>query len=93
MGTSRKRAERRTLCAIERDLSAGDPRLAGMFLTFTRVNRGDDLPAEDLPAADGPKTRPAHRAWLRVKAFTSACFQPSDPTAAGQLWLRPPGTW
>ena len=87
MGVSHgKRNGRRALRAVERDLSAADPHLAGMFLTFTRVNRGEGLPRIER-VSDGP----ARRAWRRVRAFLAVAFRPPEPIGAGLPRLDPPG--
>jgi hypothetical protein len=85
MDTSWERAERRSLRVIERRLSADAPHLAGMFQTFTRLNRG-----EELPRTDPLRERRAHRAWLRAKAFAAACLLPGEPIDAAEPWPGQP---
>jgi hypothetical protein len=82
-----RRSDRRALRAIEQDLSAAEPRLAGMFLTFTRVNRD-----ESLPRIERVRNRPIRRAWRRFCAFMTEGYHRPEPIGAGLPRLGPPGS-
>ncbi|GEM_PF-3679246 len=79
------RSERRILREIEAQLAA-DGRLAGMYLTFARLNSG-----EALPAIERVKNGPACRAWRGVRAFLAFVFVPPQPVDA-RLRAGPPGS-
>jgi hypothetical protein len=74
------RGERRALRAIESELLS-DPQLAGLFFTFTRVNRD-----ECLPKTERLRYRTARRAWHGIRALLTLVFVPPPPVGAE---LRP----
>jgi len=82
-----KRSERRALCALERDLSVAEPKLAGMFLTFTRLTKD-----EGLPRIERVRNRPVRRIWQRFCAFMIEGHHRPEPIGAGLPRLGPPGS-
>jgi len=82
-----KRSERQALRALERDLSAAEPKLAGMFLTFSRLNKD-----EGLPRIERVRNGPVRRVWHRFCTFMIEGYHRPEPIGAGVPRLGPPGS-